>query len=241
MEPLSMSGRVALVTGASKGIGKVVAGLLAQAGATVIATSRSGDLLAGVAARSEGRVVAVQADLTDPRQIDALVGRVSADYGRLDVLVINAGVFLQARLADSDLAEIDSLVTTNLSSAIQLVRRLLPIMSTPGDILFTNSISGHQVLSDQPVYTATKHALLAFAQALRNQLIDRDIRVGSIAPGTVLTELWGYQSEEQIADGVRAGAGIRAEDVAEIMMFMLTRPRHVVIRDVVVLPSAQEI
>jgi ribitol 2-dehydrogenase len=111
-----------------------------------------------------------------------------------------------------------------------------------GDIVVTSSVSGHQAISWEPVYTATKHAVQAFVHATRQQIVGSGVRLGAIAPGIVLNELWGVsESDSRIDEQVAAHAGIRSEDVASGLLFMLTQPRHVTIRDLVMLPTAQPI
>ncbi|MCU1615918.1 MAG: family oxidoreductase, partial [Frankiales bacterium] len=105
----------------------------------------------------------------------------------------------------------------------------------------TGSVSGTQAIHWEPVYSASKHALRAFAHGVRRQLVGTGVRLGVIGPGVVLNDLWSVSDEDTVADGVAAGTGIRSEDVAEAVAFMLTRPRHVTIRDLVILPSNQEI
>ncbi|MEO6396514.1 MAG: SDR family NAD(P)-dependent oxidoreductase, partial [Devosia sp.] len=110
-----------------------------------------------------------------------------------------------------------------------------------GDIVVTSSISAHQTIHFEPVYCASKHAINAFLHGLRRQLISDNIRVGSIAPGTVLNELWGFTDPDAIDRKVETREGLRSEDVAEAVLFMLTRPPHVAIRDMVILPQALDL
>jgi ribitol 2-dehydrogenase len=123
------------------------------------------------------------------------------------------------------------------------VRAVLPHMQArkSGDIIVTSSIAGHEALSMEPVYSASKHAINAFVYGLRRQLIPDNIRVGAVAPGTVLNELWGITEEADIVRQIADRTGIRSEDVAEAVMFMLTRPPHVAIRDIVIMPQALDI
>jgi ribitol 2-dehydrogenase len=108
-------------------------------------------------------------------------------------------------------------------------------------VLVTGSVSGTQAIHWEPVYSASKHALHAFVHGVRRQLVGTGVRIGVIGPGIVLNELWSVTDEREVEQRVAVGAGIRSEDVAEAASFMLTRPRHVTIRDLVILPSNQEI
>ena len=110
-----------------------------------------------------------------------------------------------------------------------------------GDIISTSSVSGHQAIQWEPVYSASKHAIQSFIHGLRRQLGAKNIRVGEVAPGTVLNELWGVVDPTEIQRRVAIGDGLQSEDVAEAVVFMLTRPRNVTIRDLVMLPRSQDI
>jgi ribitol 2-dehydrogenase len=110
-----------------------------------------------------------------------------------------------------------------------------------GDIVVTSSVSGHQPIYWEPVYSASKHAVQAFVHGVRRQLVGSGIRIGAVAPGVVLNDMWQVTSPAEIEAKVAAGDGVRSEDVADAIMFMLTRPRHIGIRDLVILPVNQEI
>jgi ribitol 2-dehydrogenase len=110
-----------------------------------------------------------------------------------------------------------------------------------GDILVTSSISGHQAIHWEPIYSASKHAIQAFVHGLRRQLLTTGVRVGAVAPGMVLNELWGLTDPAEIDQKVAQGTGLRSEDVAEAIIFMLTRPQNVTIRDLVMLPRTQDL
>jgi ribitol 2-dehydrogenase len=110
-----------------------------------------------------------------------------------------------------------------------------------GNIVITSSVAGHQVTYWEPVYSASKHAVHALAHGIRRQLIGTGVRIGSVAPGVVLNDLWKVTDAAAVAAGVAAGTGLRSEDVAGAVLYMLARPSHVNIRDLVVLPVNQEI
>ena len=146
-------------------------------------------------------------------------------------------------MIDGDADAWDELLTVNVNSVFRLIRAALPgmIARQAGDILVTSSISGHQAIQWEPVYSASKHAVQAFVHGLRRQVMAHNIRVGAVAPGMVLNPLWGFHDETKIAEKVAARTGLRSEDVAEAMLFMLTRPPNVTIRDLVMLPQNQDI
>ena len=135
------------------------------------------------------------------------------------------------------------LIDTNVGGVIRTVHAALEHMvpAGTGDIVITSSISGHQAIYWEPVYTASKHAVQALTHALRRQLVGSGVRIGAVAPGIVLNDLWKVSDDEEVAAGVEAGTGLRSEDVADAVVYMLTRPRHVNIRDLVLLPINQEL
>src|SRR5204862_2065485 len=143
----------------------------------------------------------------------------------------NAGIYIAGEVADGDPDEWDRLLMLNVNSVFRAIRAALPHMQKrkSGDIIVTSSISAYQALHFEPVYSASKHAVNAFVHGLRRQLIADNIRVGAIAPGTVLNELWGFTDPDVIDGKVESREGRRSEEVAEAVVFMLTRPSNVVI------------
>lgn len=137
----------------------------------------------------------------------------------------------------------EKMIALNVSGVFRAIRAVLPHMMQrrSGDIIVTSSIAGHQAMPLEPVYSATKHAVQSFVHSVRRQVAADGIRVGSIAPGTVLNQLWGYTDSDRIAAKVAERAGLTCEDVAEAVVFMLIRPPNVTIRDLVMLPQNQDI
>jgi ribitol 2-dehydrogenase len=209
----------------------------------VAITARSATRLQDLAAELDGNAIALPADLSDAAQVDQVVDDAIDGLGRLDVLFANAGVYLAGDVIDGNPDEWENLFAVNVSSTFRAIRRVLPHMRQigGGDILATSSISAHQTIPFEPVYSASKHALNAFLYGLRRQVVGDNIRVGCIAPGTVLNELWGYTDPAEIERKVAAREGLRSEDISEVAVFMLSRPRHVAIRDLVVLPQALDL
>jgi ribitol 2-dehydrogenase len=130
-----------------------------------------------------------------------------------------------------------------VNSVFRTVRAVLPgmIARRSGDIVVTSSISGHQAIHWEPVYSATKHAIQSFVHGVRRQVAPHNVRIGALAPGIVLNELWGLTDQDEIDRRVSAHQGLRSEDVAEALVFMVTQPPHVTIRDLVMLPQNQDI
>jgi len=238
-----LSGKVVIVTGASSGIGRATARTLAVAGAEVVLAARSRAPLEALAQELGPRTVAVTCDVTSGRDVADLVERAVEHFGRIDVLFANAGVYIPGPAQEGDPDAWAHLVDVNVTGVMRCVRAVLPHMIArgSGDVVVTSSISGHQAIPWEPVYSASKHAVQAFVHGVRRQVAPHGVRVGSIAPGMVANELWGEMDAERIDRHVRERSALRSEDVADIVLFMLTRPPHVAIRDLVVLPHAQDL
>lgn len=236
---------VTLITGASSGIGRDLALRLAGRGDTaLVLVGRDRARLEAVASACESPTLVVPADLGFPGSAEEVVAAALAEFGALDTLVVNAGLYFGGELDDAPPAGVDALLGVNVTGSIQLVRSALPTMRAAGrgDVLLVTSVSGYQDIHWEPVYSASKHAMVSFAHTLRRQLVGTGIRVMSIGPGVVLTELWGYdRDDERISDEAAAARGIEVSQVTDTICFMLDRPRHVTIRDVVLLPTNQEI
>ena len=239
----SLNGKIAIVTGASSGIGRAVACELARHGVKLVLTARSEDRLTGLAEHLRSESVVVQADMTSPKDIRTIVERAIDGFGRIDILLANAGIYISGDVADGEPDVWDQLISTNVTGVFRLVHAVLPYLLTQksGDILVTSSISGHQAIHWEPIYSASKHAIQSFVHGLRRQLLTTGVRVGAVAPGMVLNELWGITDAAEIEQKVNQGAGLRSEDVAEAILFMLTRPQNVTIRDLVMLPRTQDL
>jgi ribitol 2-dehydrogenase len=238
-----LAGKVAVVTGASAGIGLAIAREVHRLGATVVIAARSRKRLDAAVASVGERTAPIVADVTQAEDVERLVAVTIETHGGIDVLVANAGVYVGGDLWDSDPAAIEHLIETNVTGVVRTVRAALPHMLErgSGDVVVTSSVSGHQAIYWEPVYSASKHALQAFVHGVRRQLIGTGVRMGAIAPGVVLNDLWGVSDSAEIEEKVASGEGIRSEDVADAVGYMLTRPPHVTIRDLVILPSNQPI
>jgi ribitol 2-dehydrogenase len=239
----ALKGKSVLVTGASSGIGRESAKAFAREGMRVAVSARSTDRLLELLKELGPEAIMLPADLTSPAETDDLIRQAIAKLGKLDVLFANAGVYIAGQVADGDPAEWDRLLALNVGSVFRSINRVIPHMRANGggDILVSSSISAYQTIHFEPVYSASKHALNAFLYGVRRQVILDRIRIGAIAPATVLNELWGYTDPGSIDKKVALREGLRSEDVAEAAVFMLSRPPHVAIRDLVMLPQALDI
>jgi ribitol 2-dehydrogenase len=238
-----LSGRVAVVTGASSGIGLATARSLANAGAHVVIAARSNERLEQAAHDLGDATTAVTTDVTSTREVDDLIARTIELHGRIDILIANAGVYAGGDFVADDITRLLQLIDTNVGGVVRVIHAALKYMTAAGtgDIVVTSSVSGHQSIHWEPVYSASKHAVQALTHGLRRQLVGTGVRIGAIAPGVVLNDLWQVTDAAAVADGVAAGTGLTSEDVADAILYMLTRPRHLNIRDLVMLPINQEI
>ena len=165
-------------------------------------------------------------------------------FGRIDVLFANAGIYIPGKVDEGDPAAWSNLMDINIDGVLNCVHAVLAQMKAQGsgDILVTSSISGFVDIDWEPIYSASKHAIQGFVHTLRRQLAPMGLRVGAIAPGAVATELWGLTDPAEIERlAIREHSFIRAEDVARAVVFMLSQPPHVTIRDLVILPQGQDI
>jgi ribitol 2-dehydrogenase len=239
----SLAGGTAVVTGASSGIGLAVAQSLVRSGMNVVLGARSAQKLEAVARSLGPPATAVVTDVTSQASTAALIRAAVDLHGGIDVVVANAGIYIGGEFAGGDLSGFLQLIDTNVGGVVRTVYAALEHMvpAGAGDIVITSSISGHQAIYWEPVYSASKHAVHGLTHALRRQLVGSGVRVGAVAPGMVLNDLWNVSGDEEVAAGVAAGAGLRSEDVADAVVYMLTRPRHVNIRDLVLMPINQEL
>jgi ribitol 2-dehydrogenase len=238
-----LSGKVAIITGASSGIGAAAARALVREGCRVALAGRSADRLGALAAELGAQALAVAADVTSGADVARLVGATHERFGRIDILLANAGLYLPGPLSEGDPEAMARLVDVNVSGVLRCVHAVLPHLRSQraGDILVTSSISGHVDIPWEPVYSASKHAVQALVHTLRRQVAGDGIRVGAVAPGMVANELWGIRTQAEVDARVAAHTALRNEDVVEAIVFMLTRPPHVTIRDLVLLPQAQDL
>lgn len=243
---MSSKQRVAVITGAGSGIGRAVAHLLGQAeGYDLVLADINEDAAAETANGCGGaQTLALGVDLSRTESAESVVTATVERFGRLDALVACAGIHTHGPLLDHDPQFIERMVATNLTGTIQLARSAIAVMREQGrgDVLVVTSVAGYQDIEPEPVYAPTKHAMVAFVHSVRRQLVGTGVRVMSIGPGVVLTELQGYRpGDPRVDERVSHGTGLHVDEVAEAIRFMLSRPANVTIRDLVMVPSDEPI
>jgi ribitol 2-dehydrogenase len=238
-----LNGKIAAVTGAASGIGLASTEAMIAAGATVVLVDRDERALHAVCSRLGDRAIPLMADLLDVGQCASLLDGLLSKVGHLDIFHANAGTYIGGDLVDADLDGIDRMLNLNINVVIKNVRTVAPHMvgRGTGDIVVTSSVAGHSAVPWEPVYSSSKWAMHCFVQTMRRQLLKNGIRVGSVSPGPVISALLADWPEENLRRAKEVGALIEPKEVADAIIFMLTRPRNVTIRDVVILPSAFDI
>jgi ribitol 2-dehydrogenase len=238
-----LSGKVVIVTGASSGIGAATARALGRLDCKLTLAARSADKLRALAEELGPAVLDVPTDVTIGADVERLVAKTVEQFGRVDVLFANAGLYIAGRVEEGDPDAWARLMDVNVDGVMRCVHAVLPhmIAQRSGDILLTSSISGFIDIHWEPIYSASKHAVQGFVHTLRRQVAPFGIRVGAIAPGMVANALWGITEATEIDARVAKRASLRSEDVAEAVVFMLSRPPHVTIRDLVMLPQNQDL
>ena len=249
-----LDGTVALVTGASSGIGEATAVALAAGGAAVSIVARRRDRLDNLAERIRkdgGTVVVIEGDMTDKDQAAASVERTVSELGRLDTLVNNAGVMLLGPAADAPLAEWQRMVEINVLGVLYCAHAALPHLvraadDSPrkvSDMINISSAAGRTARSGSGVYNATKFGVVAFSESLRQEFSSRHLRVSVVEPGAVETELPGHNRpvvQEALRQRFAKIERLQSEDIADAITYIVTRPRHVAINEILIRPTEQE-
>ncbi|HEY5821853.1 MAG TPA: SDR family NAD(P)-dependent oxidoreductase [Propionibacteriaceae bacterium] len=247
-----LQGTVALITGASSGIGEATARRLATLGADVALVARRRDRIEALAGELDGvRSSVIEADVTDRGQAEQAVQRAVDELGRLDVVINNAGVMLLGPIADAPVEEWEQMVQVNVLGLLYVAKASLPhlLAAAEGeprrvaDLVNVSSVAGRVPRLGSGVYNATKHAVGAFSESLRQEVTRRHVRVGLIEPGAVATELAGHNRSEVLAGMTKRFEGMErmtAEDIADAIAYMVTRPRHVAVNEVLIRPTEQE-
>ena len=234
-----LEGKVAAITGAASGIGLATTEAMLAAGARVAMVDRDAAALTALRAKHGEAVIPVVLDLLDAKECAGLLPRVLEEAGQLDILHANAGIYVGGDLVEADTGAIDRMLNLNVNVVMKNVRDVLPHMIArgTGDIIVTSSLAAHFPTPWEPVYASSKWAVNCFVQTVRRQVFKHGIRVGSISPGPVISALLADWPAEKLQEAREAGSLLEAAEVANVVMFMLTRPRGMTIRDVVMLPT----
>ena len=234
-----LEGKVAVVTGAASGIGLASAEAMLAAGARVVMIDRNEAALNALRNRHGDAMIPLVIDLIDPKDCATLAPRALEKTGRLDILHANAGIYVGGDLIDADNAAIDRMLNLNVNVVMKNVHDVLPHMIArgTGDIIVTSSLAAHFPTPWEPVYASSKWAINCFVQTVRRQVFKHGIRVGSISPGPVVTALLADWPPEKLKEARESGSLLEASEVANVVMFMLTRSRGMTIRDVVMMPT----
>ena len=200
---------VAVVTGSSSGIGLAIARSLSARGAHVVLTARSADRLKAAAADLPGPTTAIPADVTDPAAAETVVGGALAEHGRIDVLVANAGIYVQGNVWENDPEDMARLISTNVTGVLRFVRAVLPAMRERGrgDVVVTSSVSGHQAIPGSPSTPRPSTHSRRSSSGVRRQLIGERRADHVHRPGHLLSDLWAVSDASQVEEGVATGNG----------------------------------
>ncbi len=249
----TLKGTVALITGASSGIGEAAALQLAQAGAAVAVVARRKERLDKLAAKIEasgGKALVIQADIMKKSKAYACVQETVDKFGRLDTLVNNAGVMLLDKIDGADTREWENMIDLNLKALLYVTREAIPHLLSAAetsprkvaDLVNISSVAGRRARAGAGVYNATKFGVVALTEALRQELTGKHVRVSAVEPGVVATELQDHMKPEVRAENMKNFVGItplESEDIADIITFIVTRPWRSAINEVLVRPTEQ--
>jgi NADP-dependent 3-hydroxy acid dehydrogenase YdfG len=250
----SLEGTVALVTGASSGIGEATARELAGKGATVSIVARRKDRLEKLATEIEaagGRALPIEADVSDHEQAAAAVERTVSELGRLDTLVNNAGVMLLGPIVDAPLEEWERMIAVNVKGLLYCTHAGLPHLLKAAeddprrvaDVVNVSSVAGRRASRNAGVYNLTKFGIGAFSESLRQEVTARHVRVSLVEPGAVITELRDHlrpeiRNQPSPMDKIEK---LEAQDIADAIVYIVTRPRREAVNEILIRPTEQEV
>lgn len=243
------AGKVVVITGASSGLGEATARLLAEQGATVALAARRAERTEALAAEindAGGNALAVATDVTDREQVKALVDTVVEKFGKVDVMLNNAGLMPLAPLEDLKTDEWDQMIDVNLKGVLNGIAAALPYMKEQksGHFINVSSVYGHKLGPDATVYCATKFAVRALSEGLRQEVKPYNIRTTVISPGAVATELLEHISDEAIQAQTKdfvSQIAVPAETFARMVAFAINEPANVDVNEILFRPTAQPI
>jgi NADP-dependent 3-hydroxy acid dehydrogenase YdfG len=243
---MTLEGTVALVTGASSGIGEATARALAAQGARVALAARRKDRLDALAGELGG--LAIEADVTDREQATAAVERTVSELGRLDILINNAGVMLLGDIVDAPVEEWDRMIDLNLKGLLYVAHAALPHLlkyaqegpREVADLVNISSVAGRRVGQGGGIYQLTKHGVGVFSEALRQEVTARHVRSSLVEPGATESELVTHVREE-VRDNLNPNTYkiLEAGDIADAVVYIVTRPRHMAVNEILIRPTEQ--
>lgn len=250
-----LAGTVAIVTGASSGIGEATAKQLAELGATVAVVARREDRLTSLVAEIEaadGSALALTADITERVQAERAVQTVIDRFGRLDILINNAGLMLLGSVLDQQVEEWDRMIAVNQNGLLFMTKAALPHLLAAAeddlrgvaDIVNISSIAGRQAWANFAAYNMTKFGVNGFTEALRQEVTKKHVRVGVLEPGAVETELISHNNDTvkdhlAVSDAENIAEKLQPEDIAESIAYMVTRHRRSSIAELWAMPTSQ--
>ncbi|KFL32755.1 glucose dehydrogenase [Devosia riboflavina] len=235
----SLEGKIAVITGAASGIGLASTKALLAEGATVVMVDWNREGLEPLAKNLGERAIVQVTNLLDAESCNAMVPEVLRKVPHIDILYCNAGTYIGGDLTETTPEAIDRMLNLNVNAVMKNVHAVVPhmIARKTGDIVVTCSIAGHFPTYWEPVYSGSKWAITSFVQGMRRQMIPHGVRVSQVSPGPVVSALLADWPEENLRKAKESGSLMDPEEVADAIVFMLTRKRGVTIRDMIVLPS----
>lgn len=245
----NIQGKVIVITGASSGLGEASAKYLSERGATVVLAARRSDRIEKLAKEIQengGKALAVTTDVTDAQQVQSLVDTAVKEFGRVDVMINNAGLMQQSPLESQKIDEWDNMIDINIKGVLYGISAILPQMKKQksGHIINVSSVAGHKVTPAGSVYCATKHAVRAISEGLRMEVKPYNLRTTIISPGAVDTELPNHITHPESAAGIQGyyqALAISADSFARAVAFAINQPDDVDINEVLFRPTAQEL
>ena len=235
----SLQGKVAVITGAASGIGLATTKALLGQGATVVMVDWNEKALTELVGTLGEKAIPQVTNLLDAASCAAMIPEILGKVGQIDILYCNAGTYIGGDITETTPEAIDNMLNLNVNAVMKNVHAVVPHMSErkTGDIVVTCSIAGHFPTYWEPVYSGSKWAITSFVQGMRRQMIPHGVRVSQVSPGPVISALLADWPEENLRKAKESGSLIDPEEVADAVVYMLTRKRTVTIRDMIVLPT----
>ncbi|TSJ43090.1 SDR family oxidoreductase [Mucilaginibacter corticis] len=245
----NIEGKVVVITGASSGLGEAAAKLLSEQGATVVLGARRADrieALADTLKASGAKALAIATDVTDAQQVKALVDAAVKEFGRIDVIINNAGLMPHSLLERMRIEDWDRMIDVNIKGVLYGIAAALPYMKEQksGQIINVSSVAGHKVRAGGAVYSATKHAVRVISEGLRMEVKPYNIRATIISPGAVESELPNSVTDKDMADNIKKfydQVAIPTASFARMVSFAMSQPEDVDINEILFRPTAQEL